>query len=138
MTITNRLHKTHTEKHNPHWVEWVTGVVSTLLVLILLGWIGREALVADSRPPELSIVIEQVQQIQGLYRVDILLRNAGEKTAAAVHVVGNTMLSDGSSELAGVTFDYAPAQSQTKGALFFRKDPRRGNVTIIPVGYTEP
>ncbi|WP_137134735.1 hypothetical protein [Rhizobium sp. FKY42] len=138
MTISNRQQKTHTETGNPHWIEWLTGIVSTVLVLALLSWIGREALVADSKPPNLTVKILRIEQAGALYRVDIELENSGPSTAAAVRVVGKVTPQSVLSETAEVTFDFAPAESRTKGALYFRTDPRSNPIELTPSGFTEP
>lgn len=73
-----------------------------------------------------------------MFRVDISLDNTGPNTAAAVRVVGEIISPTGEVEEAEVTFDYAPAESQTNGALYFRSDPRAGRLVVFPSGFTEP
>ncbi len=34
----------HAEAIRPHWIEWVTGILSTLLVLSMIAWVTWEAL----------------------------------------------------------------------------------------------
>ncbi len=31
-----------TESADPHWIEWVTGTICTLLVAAMLGWIAYD------------------------------------------------------------------------------------------------
>ena len=138
MTTSNRQQKTHTETGKPHWIEWLTGIVSTVLVLALMSWIGRDAVLADSRPPDLSVRMLQIEQAGALYRVDIELQNSGPSTAASVRVVGKVTPQNVPSETAEVTFDFAPAESRTKGALYFRTDPRSNPLELMPSGFTEP
>ena len=138
MTVTNRKQRTHIETGDPHWIEWVTGTVSTLLVILLIGWMAREAMTVDKEPPQLSISVDRIEAVSGLYRVDIRLQNSAGTSAAAVRIAGKLTRPDQSVEEAEVTFDYAPAQSSTKGALYFNSDPRSGTLAIAPSGFTEP
>jgi uncharacterized protein (TIGR02588 family) len=138
MTVTNRRSRTNTEQREASWVEWTTGVVSLLLVLALLGWIGREALVKDSSAPDLRIDVTGISQSGALHRVEFELINDASYTAAAVKVVGELRGQNGDVEISDVTFDYAPAESRTRGGILFRGDPQAGTLTIRPAGYTEP
>jgi uncharacterized protein (TIGR02588 family) len=138
MTVTNKRSRTNTEQREASWVEWTTGIVSLLLVLALLGWIGREALVKDSSAPELKIEITGMSRSGEFHRVEFELVNDAPSTAAAVKVVGELRGSNGEVEISDVTFDYAPAESRTRGGILFRGDPQAGTLSIRPAGYTEP
>ena len=47
----------HRERHDPHWIEWLTGIVSAILVAGMIGWLGWEAFTREATPPELSIAV---------------------------------------------------------------------------------
>lgn len=135
---TTRIGKSR-ERHEGHWVEWLTGLVSALFVLAMLGWIGREAWRQTGEPPDLSIAItDNAVMKNGLYRVEFDIANASTSTAAAVTVAGE--LRDGQSviERSEVTFDYVPAESSAHGAILFRADPSTHAMTLSVMGYTEP
>lgn len=137
MTVTNRQKNTHTESRDATWIEWFTGAVSTLMVLLLIGWITLQALSQEHGPPRLSVSINHVEKEGDFYRADFSLINSGSMTAAAVRVVGS-LTGLPSEEQAETTFDYAPADSRTDGSLYFKQDPRGGILTINPSGFTEP
>ena len=46
--MTRSENKVHRERHDPHWVEWMTGVTSGVLVIALMLWVAYEA-VTESR-----------------------------------------------------------------------------------------
>ena len=138
MTMTNRKAKRHIEVGKPHWIEWATGFVSVLLVLALAGWLGREALMDTADTPELAVRIAEITRKGDHYVVQIELENSAPATAAAVRVAGTLTSPEGGEEVSETTFDYAPAESITKGGLLFRADPRAGRLDIRPTGYTEP
>ena len=43
------------ESGEGHWIEWLTGSVSTIGVIALIGWVGFEAATQSDGAPELSV-----------------------------------------------------------------------------------
>lgn len=127
-----------TEGDAPHWIEWVTGLLSTALVIGMLGWVGYEAVTRGSENPELTIQTLTTTKVAAGYRVEFEIHNSATTTAAAVVVRGEIMTNQTVAEDAEVTFDYVPSQSKVGGALIFSGDPAAGELRIRPVGYTDP
>lgn len=136
MTITARGR--HTETQEPHWIEWATGVVSALVVLAMIAWVGWEALRKDGLPPEFSIAVTGRTPVEGGYRVEFEITNKATTTAAAVVVRGEILDGGDAIEDADVTFDYVPAESKSSGAMLFSRDPGAREVRIRAIGYTDP
>lgn len=137
--MTRTRQETHTEHADPHWVEWLTGIVSALLVMAMLAWIAKEALLQTGEPPD--FVVETVateRTAAGQYRVTFDLSNTATTTAAAVTVRGTISEAGTVTETSEITFDYVPAESETSGAMLFRRDPGGKTVDIAVTGYTEP
>ena len=63
--------------------------------------------------------------------------NDGDATAAAVEIVGRLRLGELTEE-SRVTIDYLPAASYGRGGLWFRQDPRQGELVLRAEGYLEP
>ncbi|MCC8934691.1 TIGR02588 family protein [Rhizobium sp. 'Codium 1'] len=126
------------EQISPHWIEWLTGLLATVIVLAMTGWIFWEAWTTDDNPPVLSAHVLDIKPLPAGWRVMIQVRNASDATAAAVEVKGTLM--DGATpvEETSVTFDYVAAGSTSKGGLLFANDPSRYRLTILPAGFTEP
>ena len=127
-----------TEPSEPHWIEWATGVVSALLVLLMIGWVGKEAWFETDMPPEFGIVITSTVPVEGGYRVEFDIANTARTTAAAVVVRGEILDGTDVVEDADVTFDYVPAQSKSSGAVLFSQDPAGRQVRIRAIAYTDP
>lgn len=120
-------------------MEWLTGIVSALLVIAMLVWIGKEALRQTGEPPEFTVnVLAKERTAGGQYRVTFDLSNTATTTAAAVTVRGTVAEAGTIVETSEITFDYVPAESKTSGAMLFRHDPDRNTVDIEVMGYTEP
>lgn len=130
--------KPHRETGKPHWVEWLTGLVSAILIVAMLGWVGWEAVSEDDMAPEFGIEITARSAVEGGYRVEFDIINTATRTAAAVMVRGEMRDGDNVIEQADISFDYVPAQSKASGALFFTHDPDQAQLTIRAIGYTDP
>ncbi|MCJ8148602.1 TIGR02588 family protein [Shinella sedimenti] len=126
------------ERQDAHWIEWLTGIVSALLVAALFGWLGWEALMRPTTPPDLSIHVVSTEPSSGGYRLAFDISNAGTTTAAAVTVIGRLIKDGQVIEESPIVFDYVAAQSRTQGAIFFRNDPAASEMVIRPAGYTSP
>ncbi|WP_377298077.1 hypothetical protein [Rhizobium sp. SGZ-381] len=138
MTITSRKDHSHREQQTPGAIEWLVGLVSALLIVVLIAWMAREAIMQESPPPQLDIEITGIEKAGRYFRVDFELANRSDSTAAAVRVEGVLRREGAEPERSDVTFDYAPAHSSTKGGLLFEGDPAAGTLTVRPTGFAEP
>lgn len=126
------------EKSDPHWIEWLTGLVSMAFVLALIGWIGWDALGPRDPAPVLSVRILGTTGEGAGYQVRFEVANAAKATAAGVVVRGEILDGDRTLETIETTFDYVPMKSTASGGLIFRNDPAGRSVRISAVGYSDP
>lgn len=119
-------------------VEWATGLVSAVIVLVMIGWVAWEAFSEVETPPAFEITVTQRQAVEGGYRVSFDIANTSSQTAATVVVRGEIIDGDTTVEDADITFDYVPGQSRASGSVFFSQDPGAGEVRLRAIGYTEP
>ena len=122
------------ETGETHWIEWLTGGISALLVAALLGWLAYDALRYTPAAPAFAVSVLAVTPETEGFRVAFEVRNTALSAAASVVVRGE--LADG--ESADVTFDYVAAQSRETGAFFFHDDPRGGGLRLAVAGYAKP
>lgn len=128
----------HRERHDPHWVEWLTGLVSTLLVAGMLGWIGWEAFMRKATPPDLSITVLTTEKTAVGHRIAFDIANSGTTTAASVTVIGRLAEGEKVVEENHVVFDYVAAESKSTGAILFASDLAGRRVELHAAGYTDP
>jgi uncharacterized protein (TIGR02588 family) len=136
--MTTTANKRHREAKEPHWIEWATGMVSALVVIAMIAWVGYKAWTDADMEPEFTITITERRPVEGGYRVAFDIANKATVTAAAVAVRGEIVDGDNMVEDADVTFDYVPAQSKSSGAILFSQDPGAREVRVRAVGYTDP
>lgn len=128
----------HRERQDPHWIEWLTGIISALLVAAMLSWLTWEAFTRTATPPHLTATVLTTEKTPAGYRVTFDIDNTATTTAAAVTVIGRLTEGDRVIEENDVTFDYVAAESKSTGAILFRNDPAGRTVDIRPAGYTDP
>ena len=128
----------HRERHDPHWIEWLTGIVSAILIAGMLGWLGWEAFTRQATPPDLSIDVLAQENTASGHRITFDISNAATTTAAAVTVVGRLLEGEQVIEENHVIFDYVAAESKATGAILFKNDPSGRTIDIRAAGYTDP
>lgn len=128
----------HRERHDPHWIEWLTGLISAGLIAGMLGWVGWEAFTRNATPPDLSIAVLVTEKASAGHRVTFDVYNTATTTAAAVTIIGRLVEGDRVIEETHVIFDYVAAESKSTGAILFKNDPAGRTVDIRPAGYTDP
>jgi uncharacterized protein (TIGR02588 family) len=126
------------EKHDPHWIEWLTGLVSGLLVLGIVSLVGYEAVTQDTTPPDLIAQVGSDTAMEAGRRIEFKIINRSDKTAAAVTVRGELVDSGNTLESHEVALDYVPGRSSARGAFIFSNDLSGRQVRIRPTGYVEP
>ncbi|MBW8285167.1 MAG: TIGR02588 family protein [Rhizobium sp.] len=136
MSSTHR--QRHTEADNPHWMEWLTGLVSAALIATLIGYVGWNAVTDEMVPPEFAIEATGMERMTGGYRITFDIENRANTSAAAVIVRGELLRGNESVESVDVTFDYVPGESQSTGAILFSTDPGSAQLKLRAIGYTDP
>lgn len=125
----------HRERHDPHWIEWLTGIVSALLVAGLLGFVGWQAFTREATPPDLSVTVLAAEKTTAGHRIAFDIYNTATTTAAAVTVIGRLAEGDRLLEENHVVFDYVaanrkrPAQSSSRTTLPVAPSPSDRPVT---------
>lgn len=136
MTTTSK--NRHTEAQQAHWLEWLTGAVSAILILGMIGWVAGEAILQEETPPSFRSRVLTTTAVEGGHRVKFEILNQGTSTAAAVVVRAELMEAGRPVETAEVTFDYVPAKSRAMGGVMFSQDMGGRDIRLLAVGYTDP
>jgi len=129
---------TKTETATPHWIEWVTGIISAALVGALLIWLAYDITRHDSSDAQFRVRAGAVAVVSGGFRVSFDIANISQASASQVRVTGHLKTQSGSSESAVATFDYVASEAQDHGVLFFSSDPRNGDLDIRAESYVRP
>jgi uncharacterized protein (TIGR02588 family) len=120
-------------------LEWIAAAIGLAMLLAVFAVIGREAMLAETaQPPSITVQAQRVVTLEHGFLVEFVASNSSTATAAAVTIEGRIQPANGPEEVATATLDYVAGNSRVKGGLFFQSDPRKGGVTLRPLGYQEP
>ena len=125
------------EVGNPHWVEWVTGLASAVIVLAVIVWIAKDAFQDQDTSPDLAASLLIIEKRSNGFQASFEVFNSSSATASQVKV--NAEILDGSNvvEKASTVLDYVPGRSKARGGLIFRNDPA-GRVVVNISAFNEP
>jgi uncharacterized protein (TIGR02588 family) len=123
--------------HGSTQTYWLAAV-GLVFVLGSFAMLLRESFTGGRRVAEISVRVDEIVPLAQGFLVSLKIENSGNGTAAALNVEGVLMRGGTTVETSLVTVDYVAAGSERDAALFFSNDPRQGELTVRPKGYTEP
>ncbi|KXG87232.1 hypothetical protein [Agrobacterium bohemicum] len=135
--MTKTIGDKNLEAQNPHWLEWLTGLVSAVIVLAVVGWIAKDAFRDQDTTPDLGATVVTTEQRSNKFQVLFEVSNGASATASQVTVHGEIL--DGSDivEKASTILDYVPGKSKARGGLIFKNDPT-GRIILNVSAFNEP
>jgi uncharacterized protein (TIGR02588 family) len=136
--MTNTSGHSHIENAEPHWIEWLTGAISAAIVIGLVAWIGKDALIDRDDSPDLQAAVVRTEQRSNGFQVLFEMANRASATASDVTVRGELRNGEQVIENAETLLSYVPGRSRTKGGLIFQNDPAGKTVMIRESAYNEP
>jgi uncharacterized protein (TIGR02588 family) len=119
-------------------LEAIAAAIGAVLALTTLGIIVWDGMRDAGRPALITLSAGAVTEHEGGYVVEVVARNSGDATAAALLVEGSLRQGDRVVETSETTFDYVPSRSEREGGLAFAADPRAYALTLQAKGYIEP
>lgn len=122
-----------------NWSEWVVACLGALLVASTIAYLAYAAISHDNRVPLVTVQAkEPVERMPAGFHVPFSARNDSSATAAEVRIEGELLQDGAVVERRSATLDYLPGFSVRGGGLFFRNDPRTGELRLSVAGYQRP
>lgn len=110
-----------------------------LLTLAMIAFIGWEALTRPGDlPPAVTVEAREISQVGDLWILAFQAVNHTQSTAGNVEIVGILRQDGREVDRGRTTLDHVPGGSSARGGLFFRSDPRVGQVELRALGYAQP
>lgn len=120
-------------------LEWIAAGIGLVLTLAMLGFIGWQAWKGEGEEvPGIEIHVQRIVPAAGGWVVEIAAQNVSAATAAAVQIEGELIKDGRVLATSQVTLDYVPGNSERRGGLLFRKDPRAHDLEMRALGYAKP
>jgi uncharacterized protein (TIGR02588 family) len=119
-------------------LEWVAALLGLVVVLAALVVLVHQALLGGDGPPVIATEVTAVERGGGSYRVEVRVVNRGGRTAAQLKIEGTIEGPGGVPETSDTVIDYLPAHSTQPINLLFTRDPRRAQLAVRVVSFTDP
>ncbi|WP_312224190.1 hypothetical protein [Rhizobium rhizoryzae] len=126
------------ESDAPHWIEWITGVVSGMIVLAVIIWIGKDALKDRDVSPNLHGTVLQTEERSDGFQVLFQIRNDSSATASQVKIRGEVRDQGSVLESSETVLDYVPGHSTAAGGLVFKQNPAGKEIEVMPIAFDQP
>ncbi len=120
-------------------LEWVVGIISAAAVAGILGFLGREAIVGETQPPNLVATIDRVDEVEQGTLIVVSLSNNGDQAAAEVTLEARFAGAGTEPAQKEIRFDYVAAHGVRQGAFIIEGPaPRPADVRLTVHGYVQP
>ncbi len=125
------------EANEPHWIEWVTGAIAAMIVLAVIAWIGKDALMDSDTSPKLTVNVLQTEKRGDGFQVSFEIQNDSSATASQVNIQGE-IGAGSATERVETTLDYVPGHSKARGGMIFRQNPEGKSLVVRATSFSEP
>lgn len=119
--------------------EWLTFIVSTLILFTLIGLILFDWRVNQNRPPAFRVeLIDSIRVTEGRYYVPFAITNTGGRIARTVQVTAALYLANGDEESGEQQIDFLSGNERKRGSFVFGHDPQSGELVIRVASFRQP
>ena len=119
-------------------LEWTVFAAALAIVAGCVAVLVAMMLRTSDRPADLVVTLGRPERVSSGFRVPVQVRNAGDVTAAEVHVEVTLGSGEEEVERADLTIAFVPRRSDRHGFVMFRRDPSCCEITGSAVGFEEP
>lgn len=126
-----------TSDQTRNWAEWMTFIISSSILLGLIGLIIYDWLLSQQSPPILQVTPQSVVEVrQEQFYQPFVIKNVGGSFAESVQVVASlTMESPEDVEVGEQQISFLAAGEEKSGYFIFTHDPREGELTLRVASY---
>ena len=118
--------------------EWAAAALGAAVIAFAICYMVWYGLTRSDGPPVLVVERQEIEQVGNLYLLQIVVRNEGHSSAAAVPIEGSLLEGDKVLETSEVTIDFVPENSEQRIYLQFTRDPKRFTLEVRALGSSPP
>ena len=119
--------------------EWLTLLVSTVILTLLAGLIVYDWQVNQTRPPAFDVTIaNSVRVTDRRYYLPFAITNTGGRIARTVQVVAELHFPGAADEVAEQQIDFLSGHEQKQGSFVFTHNPLEGDLMVRVASYRLP
>lgn len=119
-------------------MEWIVSLLGLAIVALAVTLLVYEAVAGDKSPPDVKLTVQEITQLKNGFLVKVRAFNEGGEPAARVAVKAELVEDAQVAEESETQFEYLPPHSSRDAGVFFKSDPRQGEVRLQALGYEEP
>jgi uncharacterized protein (TIGR02588 family) len=121
----------------PSRAEWTIFAAAALLILGVAGVLIADWLSESPEPAAFAVVVERIDEIDGLHHVEASVRNTGGQAVAEATVSATLEIDADVTELDEVVAFLSPDE-ETSVTFIFEDDPDDGELRVRVSSYREP
>jgi uncharacterized protein (TIGR02588 family) len=119
--------------------EWLTLLVATVILTLLVGLILYDWRVNQTYPPAFEVTVaDTVRVTDGQYYLPFVITNTGGRIARTVQVVADLQLADGFDESGEQQIDFLSGHESKRGSFVFTHHPQEGELVVRVASYLMP
>jgi uncharacterized protein (TIGR02588 family) len=119
--------------------EWITLLISTTILALLVGLILYDWQVNQTRPPAFEITIaNEVRVTDRRYYLPFAITNTGGRIARTVQVVAELHFPGIADEVAEQQIDFLSGHERKQGSFVFTHNPLEGDLMVRVASYRLP
>ncbi|MGF9565971.1 hypothetical protein [Neorhizobium sp. JUb45] len=122
----------------PHWIEWITGAVSGIIVLVVIVWIGKDGVMDRDTSPNLHGNVVRTEERSDGFQVLFEIHNDSSATASQVKIRGELRERALVLESSETVLDFVPGHSKVGGGLIFQQNPAGKDLKVRATAFDEP
>jgi uncharacterized protein (TIGR02588 family) len=119
--------------------EWTTFGIASLILASIAGLVIYNWATEKDSPPVLSLNrTDEIRETEGQFYVPFEISNTGGETVESVQIVAELRVNGQVEESGDQQVDFLSEGEKEEGAFVFRKDPRKGELTVRVASYKLP
>ncbi|GAB4375386.1 MAG: TIGR02588 family protein [Elainellaceae cyanobacterium] len=128
-----------TESQARSIAEWITLLITTSILLVIVGLIFYDWQVNQNRPPAFRVEVTETTRItDGHYYVPFVITNTGGRIARTVQVTAELHIDENESETGEQQIDFLSGNERKRGSFVFTHNPQEGELVIRVASYGLP
>lgn len=119
--------------------EWITLLITTSILLIIVCLIFYDWQVNQNRPPAFRVEVTETTRItDGHYYVPFVITNTGGRIARTVQVTAELYIDENDRETGEQQIDFLSGNERKRGSFVFTHNPQEGELVIRVASYGLP
>lgn len=119
--------------------EWITFILASLILIVLVCLILYDWHITQSRPPAFRVTVSDTARLTDhRYYVPFEIHNTGGRIARTVQITAELHIAGEADESGEQQIDFLSSNERKQGSFVFTHNPQEGNLVIRVASYRLP